>query len=83
MTEPLFAATDSVSTLGIIDGGLLAACGTMITVLWRRTVALEERSRNDSIAAIKAINDTTAALKDVVKTIERFQSDVLAEVRRK
>lgn len=72
----LAAATDT-STLSLVTSGTsMVALGGYCLKLYNRNTFLEDRSRNDALAAQKATSDMAATLKDVVKTVERFQQQL-------
>lgn len=58
-------SSPAYADLGVV-GILIVAVG----VLWRRAVALEERSHVDAQSFVQALNTAAQALKDVSRTVE-------------
>ena len=81
MVEGLFMVTETSTVSLVTGGGALAIVAAAVAKVYSRNTTVEDRSRNDMIAAITAINSVTAALKDVVKTTERH-GEHLARVER-
>jgi hypothetical protein len=58
------------------EGGIIGLATVAVGVLWRRAIILEDRSHNDSLASLKAVEAMANALKDSVKTVERQTSEI-------
>lgn len=52
----------AVEAAGPVDYTVLGVAGAAIVALWRRTVVLEDRNREDYRAMVAALHDLTAAV---------------------
>lgn len=58
---PFMAAS---AAIGAADIGMLGLAGGALAALWRRNIVLEDRNREDYRAAIEAIRELTAAVRE-------------------
>lgn len=69
----VFAVVDPAAGISYVDAGAVTILSGVIVTLWQRCKNLEERSRSDLKESLNALHTSTAALKDVVKTVERLE----------
>lgn len=70
----LQAPATGIGPVSWFEGGVAGISMTVCAILYRRCIALEERSHNEAVAYARALGESQTVLKDAVKTVERLDA---------